>query len=155
MSMILADGTLAKIHGKVTANIRIQIYCCTVTFLTSEMLPRFDFILGNDWSQGHGVMADFGHSPSAKPCLQLRCYKVTLYLIQDTFSAGRDSIEDVPLLTAVQAKRAISARQSRTCIQPFFLIVIRPSKGPLNNNRNEIGRDERLNKLLLQFANVF
>jgi hypothetical protein len=48
MSMILADGTLAKIHGKVTANIRIQKYCHTVTFLVSEMLPKFDNILGND-----------------------------------------------------------------------------------------------------------
>jgi hypothetical protein len=101
--MILADGTLAKIHGKVTANIRVQKYCHTVTFLVSEMLPQFDFFLGNDWSQRHGVKADFGHSSLAKPCLQSRCPKVTLYPIQETLPAGTDSIEDVPLLTAVQA----------------------------------------------------
>jgi hypothetical protein len=60
----------------------------------------------------------------------------------------------MPLLTAVQAKRAISARHSRSCTQPF-LVMIRPAKELLDNDDKETGRNTRLNDMLLQFSNVF
>jgi hypothetical protein len=160
-SIILADGTQTTANGYVTVKLQMQKYCHNITFQVIDLLPQFDFILGNDWSQQHQVQADFGDAEhSVKPRLNLCKPKaIALYPSSPTVPIRYALLSDTPLLSAVQALRAIQLLQHarRTNDTKPFLVLIRESSSISTSTISDINssRVSQLNALLEQYDEVF
>jgi hypothetical protein len=154
--IILADGTQTTANGQVIVKLQMQKYCHNITFQVLDLLPQFDFILGNDWSKQHQVQADFGDADQ-KPRLKLRRPKaIILYPSGPTAEISNVSINDTPLLSAVQAVRAIEHARRKNDIMPF-LVLIRESPSTSKTTSLDVNstRESRLSALLEQYDEVF
>ena len=76
----IASGELVQPLGKLSAKLRVQSYFGSPNLVVLDLAPGIDVILGDDWSQAHGVMADYGMpaqsgQPAQKPALHIRTKK--------------------------------------------------------------------------------
>ena len=68
----LANGHTVMLNGVAKIPITIQQYRATVSFHVMQLADGIDLILGNDWSKGNSVLADYGREGSEPSLLNAK-----------------------------------------------------------------------------------